>query len=120
MVDIINWENASTTAADNLAVAGISDAEGWLPSTVNNFTRASWAVLAKFFDDYGGVVTVAGTANAITVTTSGTHTALTTGLKFLFKAGANNTTAATLNLDAIGAKAIRKIAGGTDAALDAN
>ncbi len=117
MVDIINWENASVTAADNLAVAGISDAEGWLPSTVNNFTRASWAVLAKFFDEYGGVVTVAGTANAITVTSTGTHTALSTGLRLIFKAGSDNTTAATLNLDAIGAKAIRKISGGTDAAL---
>lgn len=117
MVDIINWENASTTAADNLAVAGVSDAEGWLPSTVNNFTRASWAVLAKFWDEYGGVVTVAGTADAITITTPGTHTALSTGLRFLFKAGSTNTTAATLNLDAIGAKAIRKMSGGTDVAL---
>lgn len=117
MVDIINWEDASTTAADNLAVAGISDAEGWLPSTVNNFTRASWAVLAKFWDEYGGVVTVAGTADAITITTTGTHTALSTGLRFIFKAGADNTTAVTLNLDAIGAKAIRKISGGTDVAL---
>jgi hypothetical protein len=117
MVDIINWENASTIAADNLAVRGISDAEGWLPSTVNNFTRASWQVLAMFWDDYGGVVTVAGTADAITVTTSGTHTALSTGLRVLFKAGADNTTAVTLNLDAIGAKAVRKMVGATDVAL---
>lgn len=119
MVDIINIEDASTTAANNLAVAGISDAEGWLPSTVNNFTRASWAVLAKFYDDFGGVVTVAGTADAITFTTTGTHTALTTGLRIRAIAGSTNTTAVTINLDAIGAKAGRKIVGGTDAALAA-
>lgn len=36
-----------------------------------------------------------------------------------FKAGGTNTGAATLNLNSLGAKAVRKIVGGTDVALDA-
>lgn len=119
MVDAKNISEYSTTAASNLALNGISDAEGWLPSTVNNFTREWLSQLAKFYDDFGGVNTVAGTGDAITITTPTTYTAYATGIRLRFKASAVNTGAVTLNLDAIGAKAVRKIIGGTDVALAA-
>jgi hypothetical protein len=108
-----------TTAANNLDVAGISVAEGWLPSTVNNFERAWMAVAKKNWLDMGGQVTVAGTANAITVTSANpaSYQSLISGIRFRFTAGSNNSGATTLNLDGLGAKAVRKINGGTDVAL---
>src|SRR5262249_27461738 len=48
--------------------------------------------------------TVAGTANAITLTNSPAKTALAAGQKGTFKAGSNNTTGVTLNEDGLGAK----------------
>lgn len=120
MVDIVHISRASTTAADNLAVDGISDDEGWLPSTVNNFTRASWAILAGFYDDIGGVVTVGGTANAITLTTSTGVPAYATGLRLTFRAGADNSGSVTVNLDGLGAVTLGKVdqATGNFVALD--
>lgn len=114
--NISEW---SIVPGNNLDLGGISVAEGWLPSTVNNFEREEIAQVAKFYDDFGGQNTVGGTADVITITTTTTYTTLSSGIRFVFKAGGTNTTAVTLNLDTIGAKAVRKISGGTDIALAA-
>lgn len=108
-----------TTAGNNLDVASISVAEGWLPSTVNNFERAWMAIAKKDYLDKGGQVTVGGTANAITVTSASpaSYQSLISGLRLRFAAGSSNSGATTLNLDSLGAKAVRKIVGGTDVAL---
>jgi hypothetical protein len=90
-----------------------------LPSSVNNFEREEIAQLAKFYDDFGGVNTVGGTANAVTITTTTIYAALATGMALWFKPTNTNTAATTLNLDAIGAKAVRKIVGNADVALTA-
>jgi hypothetical protein len=107
----------SLTAGSNTDIAGISTAEGWLPSTVNNAVRALLSQLAGFYDDWGGALTVGGTGNAVTLTTTSSYTALAAGLRFHFIATNANSGAVTLNLDAIGAKAVRKIVGATDIAL---
>ena len=88
-------------------------------SSVN--TASNHQALLK---DLGGVNTVAGTGDAITVTAALSWTAygtgdgqIGTGTRLTFKAGAANTTATTINVNSLGAKAIRKISGGSDVAL---
>ena len=67
------------------------------------------AEVARLYDDLGGVNTVAGTGDVITLTTASGFTALATGLVLSFRAAAANTTNVTINVDGLGAKAIRKI-----------
>lgn len=111
----------STTPASNTTIDSISQAENVMrPPAVNNAFRALDAIIARFVDDLGGVNTVGGTGDAITVTLASGITAYATGQIFRFKASAANTTNVTLNVNSIGAKAVRKISGGTDVALIAN
>lgn len=96
------------TAANNTTVEGISRAEGMNPSAVNNGMRADAAMLAQWAADIGAALTTGGTANAQTLTTNGTLAALADGVLLGFVAGATNTAAATLNVDSLGAKSLRK------------
>ena len=73
----------------------------------------------EFVSDIGGVVAGGGTANAITATSKSPFTSYADGLRLVFKASASNTTAATLNVNSIGAKAIRKFTASGEVALDA-
>lgn len=103
----------STTALTNGAIdPAINFAEGQLPGTVNNSTRATMAALARYIKDTNGSLTTAGSANAYTLTINGRQTPLATGHILKFKASFSSTGAATLavtNADAValGAKAIR-------------
>lgn len=108
--NVQSWDPAATNNTD---VGGIGLAENIMrPPAVNNALRELMAEVAKFYDDLGGVNTVAGTGDAITVTTASGLTALATGLVLSFRAGANNTTNVTVNVDGLGAKAIRKVTAG--------
>jgi hypothetical protein len=118
LYDFLNTELSSS------ATGGVNTAEGQDPSTVNDGLRQFKQLVAAFIDDLGAVTTVGGTADAITVTLgqvggANSISAYATGQLFRFKAGADNTGAATINVNAIGAKAIRKIESGADVALDA-
>lgn len=103
----------STTALTNGAAdPAINFAEGQLPSTVNNSTRALMAAIARYVKDTDGSLTTAGSSNAYTLTINGRQTPLATGHILTFKASFANTGAATLavtNADsvALGTKAIR-------------
>lgn len=103
----------STTAADNDdADAGINWLEGQAPSTVNDSARAMMAAIASWYAliDAGTVSggTVGGTADAITLTCSPTVSALAAGQRYLFKyTSTGNTGAVTLNIDSLGATAVR-------------
>lgn len=55
--------------------------------------------------------TYGGTANAITLTTALSLSALTAGMEFRFRAAATNTAAVTINVDGIGAVAVKDIYG---------
>src|SRR5438445_818035 len=113
--NVSTWD---TTAANNTDVGGNTLAENvLLPSGVNNAMRETMSEVAKLYDDLGGVNTVGGTGDAVTITTSSVFTALATGLIVAFKASAANTTAATANVDGLGVKAIRRQG---DTALSAN
>lgn len=104
----------SKTAASNTSVGGISIAEGMNPANVNDADRADLTDTAKWRDDTSGALTSGGSANAQTLTTNSTITAYADGQRFHFVAGFTTTTSATLNVDSVGAKAIRK---GADLAL---
>lgn len=107
-------------AANNTALDTIPYGPNQLyHNQIDNWFRALGSKLAQFVDDLGAVNTVAGTGDAVTVTLASGITAYATGQFFRFIAGAANTGAATMNVNAIGAKAIRKISGGTDVALSA-
>lgn len=64
-----------------------------------------------------GAPTAGGTADALTVTWPIVASALASEQVITFKAASTNTGAATLNLNSLGAKAVRKMAGGSDVAL---
>jgi len=103
----------STTAADNDdADATINWLEGMAPSAVNDSARAMMAALAAWYAliDAGTVSggSVAGSADAITLTCSPTVSALAAGQRYLFKyTAAGNSGAVTLNVDGLGATALR-------------
>jgi hypothetical protein len=70
----------------------------------------------------GGGLTAGGTADALTLTTNSGIASYADGQRLSFVAALSNTGAATLNVDGVGAKAIRKVtlSSTNDAALIAN
>lgn len=92
-------------------------AEGQAPGTVNNSARQLSALIAQAVADVGGTLTAGGTANALTVTANSDFTAYADGRIIAFKASADNSAAATLNVNAVGAKAIRKMTSAGEGAL---
>lgn len=108
MVDVTSFSTASTTPGTNQSISGTGILGTSLLSTADDSFRNSMALDAKFYADLAGLNTVSGTANAIAVTTPTLYAAYTNGIFLAFKnTSGPNTTAATLNLDANGAKAIR-------------
>jgi len=61
--------------------------------------------------------TAGGTADALTLTLAPAPTAYATFQRFMFKASSANTGAATLNVNGLGAKALKRLVGGTLRAL---
>lgn len=96
-----------TTAANNTDVLGQGTTGAAAVSTIDNMIQNLMGVLARFYADFGGTGTVGGSANAATLTTASTYQALATGVVVTLKAASANTGAATLNVDGLGAKAIR-------------
>jgi hypothetical protein len=115
---IYNW---STTAASNANADGdINFAEGQAPSTVNNSARQVMGRLAEFLVDNGGALAAGGTANAITCTANSAFTAYADGLTLALRITTDNTTAATLNVNSLGVKSIRKMVFAGEVALSGN
>lgn len=76
------------------------------------------ATLGFLFQSWQAYPTATGTADAIALAPTDPLLALTGGTPMSFTVGASsNTGAATLNVSGLGAKAIRKIASGTDVAV---
>ena len=96
-----------TTAANNTDVLGQATTGAAAVSTIDSMIQNLMGVLARFYADLGATGTVGGSANALTLTTASTYQALGTGVVVSLKAASANTGAATLNVDALGAKAIR-------------
>jgi hypothetical protein len=113
------WDWSRTAASNGAADSGLTFAEGQMPGTVNDSARQVMGRVAELLADLGATQTTAGSANAHTLTARSGFAALATGLIVAFKAGYTNTGATTLNVNSIGAKAIRKYTT-AEAALAAN
>lgn len=105
----INSTNWSETAASNNVTPPDGWPEGQAPSTVNDCSREMMGALKRDWDRRGPTLTSAGTANAQTLTYTVAPTAYVRGDTYSFLAGAGltNTGAATMNVNALGAKAIQ-------------
>ncbi len=112
-----NFADLSVTSASNTDFIGQSTAGSANVSTLDTIVQNFAAMAAKFYDDIGATGTVGGTADAITLTSGSVFQSLAAGNVVAFKAGSANTGAATINVDALGAKAIRRQG---DSALAAN
>jgi hypothetical protein len=118
MGSIYDW---STTASSNASAdATVNFAEGQAPSTVNDSARALMARVAAWVDTIGGAATYGGSSNAYTITSPSGHaiTAYADGMLYMLQANHTNSGAATVNVDAVGAKSIKTADGGDVASGD--
>jgi microcystin-dependent protein len=100
----------SKTASNNATADGtINWAEGQAPSSVNDSARAMMAAAAKYRDDVAGTVTTGGTSTAYTLTSNQGFDSLAnmSGKMVAFIPHATNGATVTLNVDGLGAKALR-------------
>lgn len=109
----------SGTAASNTTVDGIGAAGSDSPDNIDNLVRALAAADANFVKDLGGYNTVAGTADAITITLADASTISNYTDKLIgFVAGSDNSSASvTLGVDGIAAEPIKKAVQGVETAL---
>ena len=107
----------SPIAASNLSVGGISIAEGMARASVNNALRSGYADLANLLLDTGGGVTTTGSANAYLLNLPSAPSAYADNLLFVCKFHAAVTGPATININGLGIKDIKKLQEGIPAAL---
>lgn len=81
----------------------------------NASARTHFAAAGQVQDGSFNFVAAAGTGDAITLDLTPSITAYVTGAVYWFKATATNTGAATVNIDAVGAKDLKKGAAGSTA-----
>jgi hypothetical protein len=82
--------------------------EGMTFANVNNSARADEGILARMWKSINGSLTTTGAANVYAVTCAQTLSAYYTGLWVRAKANFTNSGAATMNFNALGAKALVK------------
>lgn len=99
---------ANTTRYKLLKPTVSGDSDVW-----GGYTNTDWDSLDVLLSP----ITTAGSANVYTLTTGQSLTAYADGQSFWIKASFANTGAATLNVDGIGAKNLRKLIAGTLTAL---
>src|SRR5512143_1165313 len=98
----------STAAASNNSIdTSVNWAEGMAPSAVNDSARAEMASVAMWIKDNNGTLATSGTTAAYTVTSKQVSTAVTNGYTVAVCFHATNDSAATLNVDGTGAKALQ-------------
>jgi hypothetical protein len=82
--------------------------EGMAPSAINNAARADEGILARWYKDSDGSITSSGSANAYAITSKRTIGSLVNNTVMAWTANHTNTGAATLALNGLTAKAIRR------------
>lgn len=115
MSSVFDW--STTPASNSNSDSGVNWLEGQLPGTVNGGARAMMGRIAELVKDLGGALVAGGSANALTVTANSAFTTNVNGRFLAFRAASDNTAAATLDVNSIGAKSIRKMTSSGDAAL---
>ena len=83
--------------------------ENMNPSAVNDGARALEGMLARWYADTNGSISSGGSSNTYTLSASRTVAAYTAGDVYMFKANHANSGAATINVDSVGAKTIKKL-----------
>jgi hypothetical protein len=104
---VVAW---SKTASENAtADSAVNYAEGQAPSTLNDAGRGLMSSVAKYRDDTAGSLVTSGTSTAYTLTTNQVFSSLTVldGQELTIRFNAANGASPTLNVDTLGAKAIR-------------
>lgn len=100
---------SQTASADATADSSINWQEGQAPSSVNDSARGMMAATAKFRDDIAGAITTGGTSSAYTLSSYQVFDTLAhlSGQMVAFTPHATNAGTCTLNVDSLGAKALR-------------
>lgn len=104
----------SRTAASNAtADANVNWQEGQSPSSVNDSARAMMASIAGYRDDVAGAIVTGGTSTAYTVTSYQIFDTLAhmSGQIIAFTPHTTSGATVTLNVDGLGAKALRSSTG---------
>lgn len=92
--------------------------EGMLGGDINDAGRAMEGYLSRWYRDISGVLAATGSSNAFALTSSRTISSLFDGLRMTFRANHAITGAATLNLNGLGAKDIKRFNGSALASGD--
>lgn len=103
------WKWSQTAASNGTIDGTVRAQEGQAPGTLNDAIRGAMAAVAKYRDDVSGNLVTAGTSTAYTLTTNQVLTTLTDGFKVTCRIDETNGTAATLNVDSLGAKALASV-----------
>jgi len=114
-----DYQSWSVTAANNgNSDTSINWAEGQPRASVNNSARSMMAAHAKDRNLRNGSILTGGTANAQTFSSGVSYTTAPTGLRVTLKIGPGltNTAAATLEMDGLGAVAVKDLRGSDPAA----
>lgn len=82
--------------------------ENQAPSSVNNGARALEGLIARWHKDINGSKVTTGSANAYVLAANQTLSGYYDGLDLTFDANFTNSGAATINVDGLGAKTIKK------------
>ena len=115
---IYDW---SVSAGQNdTADADIDWREGMFPDAVNDSARQMMGRNAEWRNDITGTLTPTGTANALILTANSAFKSLANGRMLTFCAAANNTGPVTMNVNGLGAKAIRIMGAAADLDLAPN
>lgn len=111
----------SGTAASNTSIDGVGIQGSSSPANIDDALRALAAADANFVRDLGGTGTIGGTADAITLALADASTlsAYFDGMVVGIRPTSDNTGAATINVDSVGVKKIRKSVAGVETALAA-
>lgn len=118
MPDLNDWDIA---AGNNTSASPDGAPENTTTiGNVNDIIRENMAVVARFHEDGNASVATTGAANTYALAAKASYTAYFDGLAASWDCNATNTGASTLNVDTIGAKDIKKYAGGVLVALVAD
>ncbi|HYE47010.1 MAG TPA: hypothetical protein VEA44_14705 [Caulobacter sp.] len=103
----ISSASFSTTDASNNSASPNGFPESMAPSGVNDSARAVMGAIKRFWSRIQGATAAGGSSNAFTLTES--LSAYVTGERYSFRANHTITGSATLNINSLGAKTIKKM-----------
>lgn len=105
----LNQSSWSETDTSNTSAPPAGWPSSMFPSDVRLSAQAMMGAIKRFYDHIGATATSAGTANAQTLTYTVAPAALVAGdtYSFIVGAGLTNTGPTTLNINALGAKAVQ-------------